>query len=305
MGTHMLVSFALVMTLAGAARAQPPAAHPPPQTQPPPVTQPDKPTFDIAKSDVPSGSPPRQGTPVAGETYVIGPQDNLQITVTDETDLSGKYRVDTDGTITFPYLQRVPLAGLSLADAQTRIASMLRNGYVRNPQVRIEVDQFKSRRVIVTGEVRTAGPVTMAGTTMTLIEALAMAGSPTQSASNEIIVQHPPKAGEKAPDPIVVNRKDLELGRADITLQDGDVINVPVAKRFFISGMVKNPGAYVFDPGMTVSQAIVLSGGLNDRGSDRRIKIGRTVNGKIVDVSVELDAKVQPGDEIKISPRFF
>jgi hypothetical protein len=54
-----------------------------------------------------------------------------------------------------------------------------------------------------------------------------------------------------------------------------------------------------------VSQAIVLAGGLNERGSDRRIKIGRMANGKMVDVSVALDDKVQPGDEIKISSRVF
>ena len=62
---------------------------------------------------------------------------------------------------------------------------------------------------------------------------------------------HPPKPGEQAPEPITINRRDLELGRAgrDITLQDGDIVNVPVAKRFYISGFVKNPGSYVLDTG--------------------------------------------------------
>ena len=90
---------------------------------------------------------------------------------------------------------------------------MLQAGYLRNPQVRIEVDQFKSRRVFVSGEVRTPGYVTMAGTTMTLLEALALAGSPTQNASNDIKVVHPSKPGEKPNEPITVNRKELEMGR--------------------------------------------------------------------------------------------
>jgi polysaccharide export outer membrane protein len=68
---------------------------------------------------------------------------------------------------------------------------------------------------------------------------------------------------------------------------------------------VKNTGYYVLDSGTTVSQAIVLAGGLTDRGSDRRIKIGRLVNGKMVDVSAELTDKVLPNDEIKISSRIF
>ena len=97
---------------------------------------------------------------------------------------------------------------------------------------------------------------------------------------------------------ITVNRKDLELGKAgqDVVLQDGDIINVPSAQHFYITGMVRNPGTYVLDPGMTVQQAIALAGGLNDRGSDRRIKISRLVNGKLTELGVDLEDKIQAGD---------
>jgi polysaccharide export outer membrane protein len=300
MVTNILTSVTLVLALGAsvsAQRAQPPASPPPTPARP------YQPEFEIPKKDGRSGQP-RQ-TPPVGEVYVIGPQDSLSIIVTDEADLTNKYRVDTDGTVTMPYLNRVPVAGLTLAEAQVKIAQMLQAGYLRNPQVRIEVDQFKSRRVFVSGEVRIPGYVTMAGTTMTLLEALALAGSPTQNASNDIKVVHPSKPGEKPNEPITVNRKELELGRADITLQDGDIVNVPIAQRFYISGFVKNTGYYVLDSGTTVSQAIVLAGGLTDRGSDRRIKIGRMVNGKMVDVPAELTDKVLANDEIKIPSRIF
>ena len=298
--TNTFASIALTLACAATAQAQqaqPPAT--PPQTQTP---KPSKPDFEIPKQGEQTVSP-RQA--FGGEVYVIGPQDQLSIMVTDEVDLTNKYRVDTDGTITMPYLNRVPVSGLTLAEAQVKIAQMLQAGYLRNPQVRVEVDQFKSRRVFVSGEVRTPGYVTMAGTTMTLLEALALAGSPTQNASNEIKVVHPARPGAKPNEPITVNRKELELGRADVTLQDGDIINVPIAQRFYISGFVKNTGYYVLDAGTTVSQAIVLAGGLSERGSDRRIKIGRVANGKMVDISAELTDKVQPNDEIKIPSRIF
>jgi len=300
MVTNILTSVTVVLALGGSVSAQPAQ---PPASPPPTPARPYQPEFEIPKKDGQSGQP-RQ-TPPVGEVYVIGPQDSLSIIVTDEADLTNKYRVDTDGTVTMPYLNRVPVAGLTLAEAQVKIAQMLQAGYLRNPQVRIEVDQFKSRRVFVSGEVRIPGYVTMAGTTMTLLEALAIAGSPTQNASNDIKVVHPSKPGEKPNEPITVNRKELELGRADITLQDGDIVNVPVAQRFYISGFVKNTGYYVLDSGTTVSQAIVLAGGLTDRGSDRRIKIGRLVNGKMVDVSAELTDKVLANDEIKIPSRIF
>jgi polysaccharide export outer membrane protein len=288
---------------AQASQAQPPKAQPP-KTPPPHLAPP-------LKADVPIQKPDgalRPATPaVLTEGYVIGPQDNLSIIVSDEAELTGKYRVDTDGTISMPYLSRVVLAGLSLADAQVKIASLLRAGYIRNPQVRIEVDQFKSRSVIVSGEVRTPGKVTLPGTTISLLEALALAGSPTVNASNEVIVIHPPKPGEKPPEPITINRRELEIGRAgrDVTLQDGDIVNVPVAKRFYISGFVKNPGSYVLDTGTTVSQAIILAGGLSERGTDRRIRVSREVSGRTVDIAVDLDDKLKPNDEIKIRARFF
>ena len=290
-----------------ASQAQPPA-KPPAQTPPPVPGTTYKPDFEILKPAGTGGQPKADPPGVPSEGYVIGPQDSLNIIVTDETDLSGKYRVDTDGTISMPYLSRVPLAGLSLADAQDKITAMLKAGFLRNPQVRVEVDQFKARSVMVMGEVRTPGKVTLPGTSMSLLEALTMAGSPTQNASNEVLVMHPPKPGDaKAPEPITLNRKDLELGKVgrDLTLQDGDIVNVPVAKRFYISGFVKNPGSLVLDTGTTVGQAIILAGGLTDRGSDRRIKILRVKDGKTVEISASLEDKVMPNDEIKIRSRFF
>jgi polysaccharide biosynthesis/export protein len=314
----MFASLTLALVFTGALQAQtpqakPPQTKPPPAkppstqprpTQPPPAVPPFKPDFEIPGT---AGALRPATPPVLTEGYVIGPQDNLSIIVSDEAELTGKYRVDTDGTISMPYLSRVVLAGLSLADAQVKIASLLQAGYIRNPQVRIEVDQFKARSVIVSGEVRTPGKLTLPGTTISLLEALALAGSPTVNASNEVIVIHPPKPGEQAPEPITINRRELELGKAgrDVTLQDGDIVNVPVAKRFYISGFVKNPGSYVLDTGTTVSQAIILAGGLSERGTDRRIKLNREVSGRTVEISVDLDDKLKANDEIKIKSRFF
>jgi polysaccharide export outer membrane protein len=296
----ILTALAFTVIASGAFAAQPPQTQPPAQ---PPATAPYKPEFEGLKTE----GQPKTDPPAPGEGYVIGPQDNLSIIVSDETELTGKYRVDTDGTISMPYLSRVPLAGLSLQEAQDKITAMLKAGYIRNPQVRIEVDQFKARSVLMTGEVRVQGKVTLPGSTMSLLEALALAGSATANASNEVLIMHPPKPGEKAPEPIVVNRKDLELGKVgrDITLQDGDIVNIPVAKRFYISGFIKNPGSFVLDTGTTVGQAIILAGGLNDRGSDRRLSIIRVVSGKPVEIPVKMEDAVLPNDEIKVKSRFF
>ena len=203
-------------------------------------------------------TPASPATPVNPTSYKIGLNDEVKITVFDEPDLTSMYRVDADGSISFPLIGRVDAAGRTLAELQLRIATMLAAGYIRNPQVRVEVNQYKSQFVYVIGEVR-------------------------------------------------VNRKDLELGKAgqDVVLQDGDIINVPSAQHFYITGMVRNPGTFVLDPGMSIQQAIALAGGLNERGSYRRIKISRIVSGKLTEISVNLEDKIQPGDTITISGRFF
>lgn len=287
-----------------------------------PETQPAKPApyqpeFVIPKPENPSGQtpPPVTATPVNPNSYKIGLNDEVKITVFDEPDLSTMYRVDADGSISFPLIGRVQAAGTTLSELQQRITTMLAAGYIKNPQVRAEVNQYKSQFVYVIGEVRAPGKITMTGTTMTLLEALALAGSPTSSASNEVIVVHPnrpdaataPTGTDVEGARITVNRKDLELGKAgqDVVLQDGDIINVPSAQHFYITGMVRNPGTFVLDPGISVQQAIALAGGLNDRGSDRRIKISRLVDGKLTEVSVDLEDKIQAGDTITISGRFF
>jgi len=309
MGTTLLTSLTLLIALSFGLPGpsnQPPAQHPPSQQPPVPTAPAPKPDFVILKPQGAPPPPPPPPTAVAPERYVIGPADTLSITVVGEPDLTNKYRVDTDGTITLPYVGRQAAAGMTVIDLQSKITSLLKDGYLQNPQVLIDVDVYKARSVLVVGEVRSPGKVQLTGLTMSLLEALALAGSPTSAAANEVIVVHTPKPGETAKE-ITVNRRDLELGRAglDVTLQDGDLINVPTAKRFWVSGQVKNPGNYVLDPGTTVAQALILAGGLTERGSDRRLTFIRTVNGKIVEVAAKMDEKVQANDEIKVGSRLF
>jgi polysaccharide export outer membrane protein len=244
---------------------------------------------------------------VRSDNYVIGPQDQLSITVFEEPSLTGKYRVENDGFFNFPFLERVRAAGRTLSGLQAEMTKLLADGFLRNPQVRVEIDQYKSQTIFVTGEVRSPNEYTMTGSSMTLLQALAMAGSPTANASNEVIVSRQPVTPGAEMEIIRVNRKDLELGRAgyDLGLKDGDVINVPKAQTFYISGYVRNTGTYVLDPGLTVEQAVALAGGLTERGSSRRIVASRLVKGKLTDVSVKLEDKVQAGDTIKVPSRFF
>jgi polysaccharide export outer membrane protein len=250
-----------------------------------------------------------ESVPTATPSYVIGAQDQLSITVFEEPDLTGKYRVDNDGSFSFPLLDRIRAAGRTIAELQTELTTQLANGFLRSPQVRVEVDQYESRSIFVSGEVRAPGKIMLNSNTMTLLEALAQAGSPTSNASNDITVTRraPGAAPDADPTIIRVGRRDLEIGRSghDFVLQDGDIIHVAPALRFYIAGQVRSPGFFILDPGLTVQQAIALAGGLNERGSDRGITATRAVNGKLLEVPVKLDDKVLPNDTLNIRQRFF
>ena len=268
----------------------------------------------LAQSPAPGQTPPARPDPgkpdAPGVHYRIGPQDQLKITVFGEEGLDNTYVVDAGGSITFPLVNRVMAAGLTEAEFQDQLRARLADGYLKNPQVRVEIFAYKSQSVMVGGEVRSPGRVPMAGA-MTLPEALAAAGSPKETASNEVIVTHARKARADgtltAPDSVHVNLNDLKLGKTgqDIFLQDGDTIFVPEAQRFYISGQVHNQGSYILAAGLTVQQAIAMAGGLTDRGSDKRVSATRIVNGKPKEIKLKLEDKVQANDVISVGNRFF
>jgi polysaccharide export outer membrane protein len=161
-------------------------------------------------------------------------------------------------------------------------------------------------RVLVTGEVRYPGRVTLTTSTMTVPDALAAVGSPTVNAGDHVIVVHALTPGD-IPERRTIALKDLDLGTAgvDIALHDGDIVNVPAANRFYISGFVRVPGTYRLPPGVTVTQAIALAGGLSDGGTDRHVKIDRVVNGKSSAISAQLGDRVLPNDGIRVRRRMF
>ena len=253
----------------------------------------------------------------APDEYRVGPQDVLRIAVFDEADLTGEFTVDGDGALTYPFLGRLAVEGLTLLEIQDEIAKSLAAGYLVNPQVSIEILEYRSQRVYVLGEVRSPGIQTLRGN-MSLIEVLVQAGSTTANAGNEIhIVRRTDDAGNDGPvlpadapdaDAVVevVDVRDIQTGRLSaVSLRDGDTVFVPRAESFFVTGQVRAPGSYPWQIGLTVRQALSLAGGLTDRGSERGIRVFRVVDGEQVELDVSLDDLVEAGDTVRARQRFF
>ena len=245
--------------------------------------------------------------------YTVGPQDRLSITVVDEPTLTRVVTVGSDGSFDYPYIGLVKAGGVTLRSIQQDITARLKEKYLRNPQVAIEVETYRSQVVYVWGQVRSPGAVTLMGN-INLTEALAKAGSPLPDAGSYIEINRKPRpapgsdpAAVAKPETERVSMADLQSGRAQgIILSDGDTIFVPKAETFFVTGYVKNGGPFLYDATMTVSRALSMAGGVTEKGSRNRIRITRLVNGKqVVLKDVKLEDAVLPGDSIEVLSRLW
>lgn len=259
-----------------------------------------------SQAQSPAPAPPAT---LLNANYIVGAQDVLTVTVFNEAQLSGRFRVDHDGEFSYPFLGRLRASGNTVASIASLIKTKLADGYVRDPQVTVEVELFRSQHVFVMGEVRAPGKYTLTGS-VTLVEALAQAGSTAATAGSEVLVLRPkkPTAGQptlrESPDADVqrINLRDIQAGNltANVLVRDGDTIFVPRAQRFFVTGYVRSPGAYVLEPNMTVLQAISTAGGITELGSDKRLRIVRNKK----EIEVKPTDLVQPDDTIVVRRRF-
>lgn len=112
--------------------------------------------------------------------YRVAPDDILKITVYDEDELSGSYRVDADGRISFPLIGQIEVTGLRGDQIEEQIGEDLKNGYLVDPSVSIEIEQRKP--VYIMGEVRAPGSYPYASD-MSVLNAVALAGGFTYRAN--------------------------------------------------------------------------------------------------------------------------
>jgi polysaccharide export outer membrane protein len=251
----------------------------------------------------------------APTNYIVGPQDILTITVFDQEDLSGKYPVDADGSFTFPLIGRVQAGGKTLRQLEADLKKKLVDEAIfKDPQLAVAVDSYKSQKIHMVGEVRNPGTYPLTGD-MSLIEAIARAGSTLPTASGEALIVRSKGGDTSAPvmpngettDFTTVDLKELQKGAVsmNIALRDGDTIFVPRAETVYVFGQVKNPGAYPIQRSTTVLQALSMAGGITDRGATGRIRVVRIENGKTIEVRVKLTDLVRAGDTIMVPERFF
>lgn len=244
-------------------------------------------------------------SPLYSQDYVVGERDVLKIMVYDNPDLTTVAKVSEEGTIFFPLLGEVKVKGLTTSQIATMMSSLLAEGYIVNPQVTVYVEQFRSLKVMLIGEIARPGLLELPVST-TLLELLLRAGPVTPNAGDEAIIKRKSPQGEQS---ITVNlSKLLEKGdtSVDQPLQDGDNIYIPKAWAYYVLGQVKSPGMFKFKEQITVYKAVILAGGFTEIASQRRISIKRIQDGKEVMLEkVGLDELVRPDDIINVPESLF
>ena len=256
-------------------------------------------------------------TQAQAPAYVIGEQDVLQVTVFNQPELTGRFPVGADGSITFPFIGSVKASGLTLRGLEAELTGKLSKSLLRNPQVTVAMEAFRSQQFFVIGEVRQPGSFFLSGEE-TLLQAIARAGYTTADAGSEVLIVRPrdpsaAKSGPTRPDQAgtsEVIRVSLErvasgMLEENVKIQDGDTIFVNRAENVYILGQVRNPGAYRLTKNLTVVQLVSMAGGLTERGEGKRIKVTRMVNGKRQELKIGLDDLVRANDTITVPEKWF
>jgi polysaccharide export outer membrane protein len=242
----------------------------------------------------------------ADEDYLLGGGDTVNITVYDQPDLTTEARISQDkGTITFPLLGEVAVAGLSPEKAGQKIANLLeRGGYIKGPQVALTVKEFVSQKIPVMGEVAKPGEYALMGESK-VVDLISQAGGLKDDAADVIIVVKR-DGGKSVKHEIDLLRFYAGDMSQNINVSRGDFILVPKMDTFYIHGEVKRPGMYRLERDMTVMQALSVGGGLSDRGSLSGIKVTRSNgDGTTKKIGVELTDKLEPNDVVYVKERLF
>ncbi len=159
------------------------------------------------------------------EASTLGSGDLVEVRVFQEPDLSGAYRLSTEGTIDFPLCGKVTLAGTTSSEAADALTKCLADGYLKRPQVTVLVREYTSKKVFVFGEVQRPGTFPF-DENMNVIQAITLAGGFTKLASkNNTNVTRRVEGREVK---IRVPVEDIGVGREkNFALEPGDIVFVP------------------------------------------------------------------------------
>jgi polysaccharide export outer membrane protein len=275
---------------AGAAANGPAAAYVPATVSPY--------TNDVPASNAATGNANAPSSATSNDinstNYILGPEDTITVRVFAADDIPDRpAQIANDGTVTLPMVGQVHAAGLTVDQFQIALVTAYKK-YFKDPQVTVQVTDFRSQPVSVAGNVNAPGVVQLRGN-RNLMEVIGQAGGLRADAGDSVLITRNlnegaiPVAGAFT-DPTGkysvahINIREIMSGKnpqGNVEIKPHDVITVPRARMVYVLGNVNRPGGYVMTENETMSltQAVALAGGWNTTASLKGARVLRSSGG--------------------------
>jgi polysaccharide biosynthesis/export protein len=261
--------------------------------------------------------------------YVLGEGDLLSVRAYDLDDLNQRVRVENDGSVTLPLLNKVSVAGRTVSEVQSDLTKKL-GTFMFSPHVTVFVEEYRSQQVAVEGAVQKPGLVSQTVRNATVRDVLSAAGGTTPEAGSRLYLipaetrvyteAKTLPGGEDTADTdhraeaVMVDtaESDATTQRAFFTMpvRSGDVIVVPANGKFIADGWVEKPGTYPLTSGLTLRGALATAGGLAfpaKKGSVHIYQAGvngqtsvRDVNYADIEAMKAPDVIIHDGDVVQV-----
>jgi polysaccharide export outer membrane protein len=260
--------------------------------------QPDSIALAAAVPDSPARTG-KLGDDLDGYEYLIGPQDLVGVTVLDHPEMSSGlltapvtgatapvpgvpqvtptglpsdqsgYRVDRTGEMYYPPVGKLRVGGKTVDQVRAMITGAIKNT-VRDPRVDVRVIAYRSKRVDVTGQVRTPGMLPVTDVPVTLVNAITRAGGFAPEADvQKVRLTRDGKLFEFDLEALIERRN----GAHDFLLRGGDVVYVPdrLSSRIFVLGEVARPQSLLMNKGrLSLADALAGVNSIDVKAADPR-----------------------------------